>query len=132
MYAFRFFRNKMYQPTKKEYTGKVYVLTGGYSFSATTLFAASVKGLDYVTIVGEETGGGYYGNNGVFIPEMVLPNSKLRVRLPLYRIVNNKNFPKNGSGVLPDVDVKASAESIRLNKDPKMEKAIELILQTKK
>jgi len=132
MYAFRFFRNKTYQPTRKEYTGKVYVLTGGYSFSATTLFAASVKGLDNVTIVGEETGGGYYGNNGVFIPEMVLPNSKLRVRLPLYRIVNNKNFPKNGSGVLPDVDVKASAESIRLNKDPKMEKAIELILQTKK
>lgn len=131
MYAFRFFRNKIYQPRKKEYTGKVYVLTGGYSFSATTLFAASVKGLDHVTIVGEETGGGYYGNNGVFIPEMILPNSKLRVRLPLYRIVNNKVYPKNGSGVLPDVEVKASAESIRENRDPKMEKALELILQQK-
>lgn len=131
MYAFRFFRNKTYQPTKKNYTGKVYVLTGGYSFSATTLFAASVKGLNHVTIVGEETGGGYYGNNGVFIPEIVLPNSKLRMRLPLHRIVNNKNYPKNGSGVLPDVEVKASPESIRLNKDPKMEKTIELIMQTK-
>jgi len=131
MYAFRFFRNKTYQPVKKNYTGKVYVLSGGYSFSATTLFAASVKGLTHVTIVGEETGGGYYGNNGVFIPEMVLPNSKVRVRLPLHRIVNNKNYPKNGSGVLPDVEVKASPESIRLNKDPKMEKTIELIQQTK-
>lgn len=131
MYAFKFFRNKTYQPVKKNYTGKVYVLSGGYSFSATTLFAASVKGLTHVTIVGEETGGGYYGNNGVFIPEMVLPNSKVRVRLPLHRIVNNKNYPKNGSGVLPDVEVKASPESIRLNKDPKMEKTIELIQQTK-
>lgn len=131
MYAFRFFRNKTYQPVNNSYSGYVYVLTGGYSFSATTLFAASVKGLDHVTIVGEETGGGYYGNNGVFIPEMILPNSKLRVRLPLYRIVNNKNYPKNGTGVLPDVEVKASAESIRENRDPKMEKALELILQQK-
>ena len=131
MYSFRFFGHKNIQPNKKPYKGKVYVLTGGYSFSATTLFAASVKGLEHVTIVGEETGGGYYGNNGVFIPEMVLPNSKLRVRLPLYRIVNNKNYPKNGSGVLPDVEVKASPESIRLNKDPKMEKTIELIMKRK-
>jgi C-terminal processing protease CtpA/Prc len=110
----------------------VYLLTGGYSFSATTLFASVVKGQENVTVVGEETGGGYYGNNGVFIPEMILPNSKLRVRLPLYRIVNNKNYPKNGQGVLPDVEIKASAESIRQNRDPKMEKAVELIMQRKK
>lgn len=132
MYAFRFFGNRIYQPNKKGYKGNLYLLTGGYSFSATTMFAASVKGLSNVTIAGEETGGGYYGNNGVFIPEMTLPNSKLRVRLPLYRIVNNKNFPKNGSGVLPDVEVKPTAETIRMNKDPKMEKAIELIMQRKR
>jgi C-terminal processing protease CtpA/Prc len=81
--------------------------------------------------VGEETGGGYYGNNGVFIPEMVLPNTGLRVRLPLYRIVNNRSFVK-GSGVMPDVEVKATQESIRLNKDPKMEKALEWVKQRKR
>jgi hypothetical protein len=131
MYAFKFFNNKQYSPLKNKYTGQVYVLTGGYSFSATTLFAAAVKGQKNVTIVGEETGGGYYGNNGVFIPEMILPNSKMRVRIPLYRIVNNKNYPKDGKGVLPDVEVKASAESIRRNIDPKMDKALELIMQRK-
>ena len=131
MYAFKYFNNKQYSPLKNNYTGQVYVLTGGYSFSATTLFAAAVKGQKNVTIVGEETGGGYYGNNGVFIPEMILPNSKMRVRIPLYRIVNNKNYPKDGKGVLPDVEVKASAESIRRNIDPKMEKALELIMQRK-
>lgn len=129
MYVFRFFHGKQYQPLPQHFTGKVYVVTGGYSFSATTLFAAVVKGKENVTIIGEETGGGYYGNNGVFIPEMILPNSKLRVRLPLYRIVNNRNYPKDGRGVLPDVEVKASAESIRKNLDPKMDKAVELIMQ---
>ncbi len=131
MYAFKFFNSKQYTPLKNKYSGQVYLLTGGYSFSATTLFAAAVKGQSNVTIVGEETGGGYYGNNGVFIPEMILPNSKMRVRIPLYRIVNNKNYPKNGHGVLPDVEIKASAESIRTNRDPKLDKAIELIMQRK-
>lgn len=132
MYRFKFFNDHLYHPFANRYKGKVYLLTGGYSFSATTLFAAVVKGQDNVTIIGEETGGGYYGNNGVFIPEIVLPNSKMRVRLPLFRIVNNKNYPKDGHGVLPDVEVKASAESIRRNRDPKMDKAIELIMQRKK
>lgn len=131
MYVFRFFHGKQYQPLPQHFTGKVYVVTGGYSFSATTLFASVVKGRENVTIIGEETGGGYYGNNGVFIPEMILPNSKLRVRLPLYRIVNNKNYPKDGHGVLPDIEVKASAESIRKNLDPKMDKTIQFIMQRK-
>jgi len=131
MYRFKFFNDRLYRPLPQRYKGHVYLLTGGYSFSATTLFASVVKGQSNVTVVGEETGGGYYGNNGVFIPEMILPNSKLRVRLPLYRIVNNKNYPKDGHGVLPDVEVKASAESIRQNRDPKMEKAVQLIMQRK-
>ncbi len=130
LYELIFFK-KQYQPKKNAFNGKVIILTGGYSFSAATMFLSNVKGQKNITLVGEETGGGYYGNNGVFIPEMVLPNTKLRVRLPLYRIVNNKTHPKNGSGVLPDVEIKASAESIRLNADPKMGKAIALIKQTK-
>ena len=130
LYSFSFFK-KEYHPKKNNFKGKVIILTGGYSFSATTMFLSSVKGQQNITLLGEETGGGYYGNNGVFIPEMRLPNTKLRVRLPLYRIVNNKTHLKNGSGVVPDVEVKPSAKSIRLNKDSKMEKAIALIKQTK-
>jgi hypothetical protein len=130
-YMFRYFNQKEKKPMKYSYTGHVYVITGGYSFSAATLFAASVKGLQHVTIVGEETGGSYYGNNGVFIPEMILPNTKMRVRLPLYRIVNNKEYPKDGKGVLPDVEIKVVQQSILRNKDPKLEKVLELIMQRK-
>ncbi len=38
-------------------------LIGGNSFSATSLFAQSVRPEENVTIVGEETGGGAYGNS---------------------------------------------------------------------
>jgi hypothetical protein len=130
-FHFRYFNTKTVKPAKNNFNGQVYILTGGYSFSATTLFAAAVKGQENVSIVGEETGGGFYGNNGVFITEMVLPHSKLRVRVPLFRIVNNIHYPKNGRGVLPDIEIKPNAETIRLNKDPKMEKVIELIKQKK-
>jgi C-terminal processing protease CtpA/Prc len=130
-FQFRYFNTKTVLPAKNNFNGQIYILTGGYSFSATTLFAAAVKGQENVNIVGEETGGGYYGNNGVFITEMVLPHSKLRVRVPLFRIVNNIHYPKNGRGVLPDIEVKPNAETIRLNKDPKMKKVIELIMQRK-
>jgi len=132
VYVFKYFHHKSYEPQKQTFKGNVYVLTGGFSFSATTMFLSSIKGQQNVTLVGEETGGGYYGNNGVFIPELVLPHTKLQVRLPMYRIVNNKNITKNGSGVLPDVEVKATAETIRYNRDPKVEAVHSLIARKKK
>jgi hypothetical protein len=127
LYRFRYFQKKEYQPHRLGFKGNVYLLTGGYSFSATTMFLSNVKGEPGITLVGEETGGGWYGNNGVFIPDIILPNTKLRVRLPLYHIVNKRTLPSNGSGVWPDVEVRPTAETIRMNTDPKMEKAIELI-----
>jgi C-terminal processing protease CtpA/Prc len=103
------------------------VLTGGSSFSATSMLLANLKGLSNVQIIGEETGGVAYGNNGVFIPDLILPNTKLRMRLPTYRIINNIHFSNNGKGVLPDVEIKPTQSSVLYNKDVKMEKAIELI-----
>ena len=130
LYRFRYFQ-KQYQPHRLGYNGNVYILTGGFSFSATTMFLANVKGQENITLVGEETGGGWHGNNGVFIPDIILPNTKLRVRLPLYRIINKTQIPDTGRGVFPDVEIKPTAESIRINADPKMEKALELIRNKK-
>lgn len=127
LFAFRYFRSRMYQPKRLAYRGKVWLLTGGYTFSAASFFTAHMKGLPHVTLVGEETGGAYYGNNGIFIPDIRLPHSRLRVRLPVYRIVTNKHHPHDGRGVLPDVEVKPTHETIRRNSDPKLEKVIELI-----
>ncbi len=84
-------------------TGQVFILIGGNSFSATTLFAGDLKGQKNVTLVGEETGGGYYGNTAWIIPDVTLPNTGLRFRLPRFRMVINKDRIKNGQGIMPDV-----------------------------
>ena len=65
-------------------------------FSATTLFAGAPERQKNVTLVGEETGGGYYGNTAWIIPDVTLPNTGLRFRLPRFRMVINKDRVKNG------------------------------------
>lgn len=127
---FRFFEQHYFKPKKRHhFNGNVYVITGGFTFSASSLVAGALKGQKNVTLVGEETGGGYYGNSAMHLPVVILPHSKLRVVLPLYRMVLDKDRPKNGRGVFPDVEVNPSSSAIKQGIDPKMEKVRELIKQ---
>lgn len=127
-YHFGYFERKRFKPKKKNhFDGTVYILTGGNTFSASTLFTQAVKDQENVIVVGEETGGGAYGNNAWLIPDVTLPHTKVRFRLPLFRLVIDKNLPKNGRGVLPEVEVQPTTDAIRRNIDFKKEKAVELI-----
>ena len=91
-YHFGYFERHYFKPGKNNhYNGKVYILTGGNSFSATTLFVSSIIKQDNVTVVGEETGGGAYGNSAWLIPDVKLPETGVRFRLPLFRMVIDKN-----------------------------------------
>lgn len=127
-YHFGYYERKAFRPRKKNhFDGKVYILTGGNSFSATTLFASSLIKQQNVTVVGEETGGGAYGNSAWLIPDVTLPNTRVRFRLPLFRLVIDKDYPKTGKGVQPEVEVKPTVEAIRRGADYKMEKVMELI-----
>lgn len=103
------------------YDGKVYVLINGPTFSAASLFANSIKGQEGIMLVGEETGGGWYGNNGIMIPDIVLPNTHVRVRLPLFRIVQYNHIAEKGIGVQPDIYIPTSYEALIKGQDQKME-----------
>ena len=130
-YHFGYFEHHYFKPKRKDhYNGNVYVITGGNTFSATTLFADIVKGQKNVLLVGEETGGGAYGNTAWMIPDVTLPNTKVRFRLPAFHMVINKYFEK-GRGVIPDIFVSSTLRSIRNGEDPKMEKVRELITAKK-
>jgi C-terminal processing protease CtpA/Prc len=104
------------------------VLTGPNSFSAASIFARSVKGQSNVTLIGEETGGGNYGNTAWFIPNVTLPETGVRFRLPKFRLVMNKDTEKNGRGVMPDIYVHSTREAVIQNRDLKVEKVRDLIL----
>ena len=128
-YHFGYFERHYFKPKNKDhFDGQVYVLIGGNSFSATTLFAGSLKGQKNVTMVGEETGGGSYGNSAWMIPEVTLPNTGLRFRLPKFHLVVNRNWVKDGHGVMPDVPALPTTTAIKQGIDFKAEKARELIL----
>ena len=128
-YHFTYFEKKYFKPKEKtRFKGKVYILTSGNTFSAATIFCKTIGHQGNVTIVGEETGGGAYGNNAWLIPDIILPNTKVRFRLPLFRMVVDKDEVK-GRGVVPTVQVNPSVEAIRRNIDFKMEKVIEIIRQ---
>jgi len=126
-----YLERKLYKPKKKNhYDGNVYVLINGATFSASSVFCNAVKGQPGITLVGEETGGGWYGNNGILIPDLTLPRTKVRVRLPLFRLVQYNHVQQKGTGVPPDVYVGTSYESLLLNKDKKME-AVRAMIENK-
>lgn len=133
LYHFGYFERHAFNPKRKDhFSGKVYLLTGGNSFSATTLFVNAVKGQRNTTVIGEETGGGAYGNSAWMIPDLVLPNTGVRMRLPLFRMVMNASLPNNGRGIRPDVPVGSTLESVRRNYDAKMQKATQLIQEDRR
>lgn len=101
-------------PYKKTFNGKVYVLIGGNTFSAGSAFALSAKNSKEITLIGEETGGGYYFHTAQFSALYELPNSKIMVRIPFVKIekyVLDKSVPK-GSGILPDKEVTLTVEDL--------------------
>ena len=125
---FRYFERHQFNPKNNHhFDGQVYVVAGGYTFSAATLVTGALKGQKNVTVVGEETGGGSYGNSAMHLPVVTLPASKVRIVLPLYRLVINKNNPKTGRGIFPDVEVPPSSLSIKKGVDVKIERVREMI-----
>ena len=125
------FERKYYQPKNRlAFKGNTYLVQGGYTFSAATMVIGALKGQENILVVGEESGGGQYGNSAMHIPHITLPNTKLRVRLPLYRMVINQNLQK-GRGIEPDIKIPPSSYSIRMGFDPKMA-AIQALIKNKK
>ena len=127
-YHFGYLERHMFSPKKQHhFDGKIYVLTSGLTFSASSLFCNAVKGQSNVTIAGEETGGGWYGNSGLLIPDIILPVTKLKVRLPLFKIVQFDHVQFKGSGVKPDILILPTVASVRQHIDKKMDVVKSLI-----
>ena len=132
-YHFGFYERHVFKPVGKyHFDGNIYILTGGNSFSATTLFAQELKGQKNVKIIGEETGGGGYGNTAWIIPELTLPNTRLRIGIPKFRFVMRSNLVREGRGVMPDIYAAPTANDIKRGIDVKIEKARQLIMEANK
>ena len=127
-YHFNYWEHHTFKPKKNNFFhGNVYVLINGPTFSASTLFAHTVKGQENIRLLGEEAGGGNYGNNGLMIPNITLPNTGMRVRIPLFRMVQYNPGPKDGRGVMPDIYIPPTADAVRRSIDRKMLITLEMM-----
>lgn len=127
-YHFGYWERHLFMPRQKNhFNGKVYVLINGLTFSASTLFCNAVKGQENIILAGEETGGGWYGNSGILIPHITLPNTELKVRLPFFRLVQYQHIAEKGTGVIPDVYIGPNWRDILNGVDTKIETVKEMI-----
>ena len=115
------------QPSKPTFTGKVYILINGGSFSTTSEFLSQAHFHKRAVFIGEESGGGYYGNSSGMMPLVTLPNTRIGIRVPLmtyYMAVSG--YKAAAHGVIPDYPVNHTIEDFIDGKDPDMELALQL------
>ncbi len=106
-----------FRPRKRRhYKGQVFVITNGWSFSASSLMATYLKEQSSAIIVGTETGGGARTNNGLIIPQFVLPGSRIRIKVPQYNLDYHLG-PDQGQGVTPHIPTNYTVQDILDKRD---------------
>lgn len=115
------------QPSMDNFKGKVLFLINGLSFSTASDICAIAKSDNRGKFVGEETGGGYYGNTSGETFRTTLPNSKINIAIPKYKYSNAvKKAKYDDRGIIPDYVVLPSISDIIIGKDVQLEYALRL------
>jgi hypothetical protein len=116
----------------KTFKGDVYVLVNERSFSSAAVFAGLVKKYNRGLIIGRETGSAYYQINALRFVTLMLPNSKINIRIPLIKIVfdtvQRQEIPR-GRGVIPDVSIDFSLDELEWKSDTILNTALNIILE---
>ena len=117
------------EPDKNNFSGNLYILINGLSFSGGSEFAALAKNYSKAKFIGEETGGGYYGNSSGNFLKFTLPNTKLTGRIPLHKYVLETfdNSVPFGHGLFPDYKVQPTINEYLNGFDTELEFTKKLI-----
>lgn len=115
-----------YKPKKNSFKGQIYVLMDGYTASASTMVTSWLKQHTKAVFIGQQSAGGYNGNNGGSFPSITLPNTKCQIVFPAYRLLLDGKSAQD-YGIVPDLIV----EPI-IREDSVLTKTIELIQSERK
>ena len=117
------------------YKGRLYILTDETSVSAATYFPAYLVRNHRAVTVGRETKTGYHYMTAIKFADIMLPNSKIQVRIPMVKdVFDDVVTPRtpSGRGLLPDYEVPLTYEELfTAENDPVLDKALELIAEGK-
>lgn len=113
------------------YPGRLYLLTDETSVSAATDFPAKIVRNHRGVTVGRETGSAYHFITADKFVDIILPNSRIQVRIPLIKEVFEDLVTERtpaGRGLMPDYEVPLTYEEIYTSPDDFiLNKALELI-----
>ena len=116
------------QPAARPYGGRLAVLIDGGTFSTAADVAAQLRSMGRATFVGEETAGGYDGNTSGLNALIVLPNSRLRLRIMMYDYWNAvRPAAARGRGTIPDHAAYRRVADVLAGADPALARAIALL-----
>jgi C-terminal processing protease CtpA/Prc len=115
------------QPQSNSFNGKVIFLINGLCFSTTADFCSMAKSNSRGKFIGEETGGGYYGNTSGQTMKVELPHSKVSITIPKFKYVNDVKKTKYADrGIIPDYTILPTIHEVILNKDVQLSFALKL------
>lgn len=116
------------KPAKNNYKGKTYVLINGFCMSSCADVAAILSHNKKTIFIGQETGGGYQGNNSGMMPESVVHPFGFTVSVPLQKYINAVDLSKNfGRGTIPDHQIATPFEDFINKRDVELDYTIQLI-----
>lgn len=116
-----------HDPAPDHFTGRVIILMNGGSFSTTSEFLSIAHHNRRAVFVGEEAGGGYYGNTSGPSLTVTLPNTGLVLRSPLLRYeLAVEGFNPIDRGVPPHHRVAPDVADLLAGRDPAMAYALDL------
>lgn len=117
------------QPSKNQFKQHLVVLIDGRTFSTAADFCAIARTNNRAVFIGEETGGGYEGNNSGGTVRVTLPYSGLQIAVPAVRYSNAVKPAKvRGRGIIPEYTVTPNISDMLTNKDPQLQKAFKISL----
>lgn len=120
------------EPLKKNsYKGNIYVLISGWTYSGGSEFSTLMKEHTKAIFIGEETGGGYFGNTSGTSLELTLPVTKLKIDIPILKFVLDVNKGQFGRGVIPNFEIEPTFEEFINGYDTEMEYAKKLVSEKK-
>lgn len=111
-----------FKPQKRHgFNGKLIVLMDGGTFSSASYVAAKLRKAGRAELAGEESGGAAKGCNALITPTITLPETKLRVSLPLY-FLDHEMGAIPFRGLQPDYKLMPPDPSLSLKGiDPELE-----------
>ena len=118
------------RPNRKIFTGQIYVLINGGSFSNSSIVSSCLRANTSAIFVGTETGGNPNVLAG-YARNFKLPNTKIRVEIPTKQFIMTSLKGNDGNGLIPTFEIENSIQDNILQNDAQIGFVMKLIKERK-